>query len=48
MSVDFPYLNGIGVPPPFSLILPPEAAQEKGDLNSYINSSMWIPVDRLT
>jgi len=28
-------LAGYGVPPPFSLSPPPEAAQEKGDLNSY-------------
>gem|GEM_PF-6979893 len=28
-------LAGCGVPPPFSLTPPPEAAQEKGDLNSY-------------
>jgi NADH:ubiquinone reductase (H+-translocating) len=31
-------LAGCGVPPPFSLIPPPEAAQEKGDLNSYGDS----------
>jgi len=28
-------LVGCGVPPPFSLTPPPEAAQEKGDLHSY-------------
>src|SRR6266566_2341769 len=29
-------LAGCGVSPPFSLTPPPEAAQEKGDLNSYV------------
>ncbi len=29
-------LAGCGGPPPFSLTPPPEAAQEKGDQNSYL------------
>jgi len=29
-----------GVSPPFSLTPPPQAVQEKGDLNSYVNSYM--------
>jgi hypothetical protein len=28
--------------PPFSLTPPPEAAQEKGDLNSYNQITLWI------
>src|SRR6266446_6529534 len=37
-------LAGCGVPPPFSLTPPPEAAQEKGDLNSYTYFANWGPV----
>jgi len=43
MIAPSPYLNRIGVSPPFSLTPPPEAVQEKGDLNSY-SYYMNIPV----
>jgi len=32
-------LAGCGVSPPYSLTPPPDAAQEKGDLNSYKEKS---------
>jgi hypothetical protein len=40
-------LAGCGVSPPFSLTPPPEAAQEKGDLNSYVYKFLRIMTPKL-